>query len=254
MKKGTTARPARPSGRFTLVELLVVIGVIGLLASMLFPALQHARNRARAVRCRANLHECAVAMTAYLGDNNHAFWPYVQYNTPETGVKCYFWGTATRPVDPSASPLMPYLSNMLDTLWCPELPWNSYVPQGSVNEPTTCFGYNAYYLHPNFFDPAKPTRRVTEIPDPAQLFVLNDAAMSWAPAGVPILQNSTYLEPVNGNWVQMPTTHFRHPGNATHALCADGHTGVYKAAAGDIMRADQMLGFVGDRNEPHYAQ
>lgn len=47
---------------FTLVELLVSIATIAMLAGLLFPAVQAARESARAAQCRNNLHEYAVDM------------------------------------------------------------------------------------------------------------------------------------------------------------------------------------------------
>ena len=47
---------------FSLVELLVVIAVLGMLAGLLFPAVQAARTAAREAQCRHNLHEFGVDM------------------------------------------------------------------------------------------------------------------------------------------------------------------------------------------------
>jgi prepilin-type N-terminal cleavage/methylation domain-containing protein len=54
---------------FTLIELLVVIAVIGLLAALILPALQHALERGRAARCLSNLHQIHLALTMYADDN-----------------------------------------------------------------------------------------------------------------------------------------------------------------------------------------
>jgi prepilin-type N-terminal cleavage/methylation domain-containing protein/prepilin-type processing-associated H-X9-DG protein len=58
---------------FTLVELLVVIGIIAILIAILLPALQRARESARQVQCMSNVRQVAYAFFMYTGENGGWF-------------------------------------------------------------------------------------------------------------------------------------------------------------------------------------
>jgi prepilin-type N-terminal cleavage/methylation domain-containing protein/prepilin-type processing-associated H-X9-DG protein len=81
---------------FTLIELLVVIGIIALLAAILFPVFARARDQARKTACLSNLRQIGVAASLYTSDYDGGY--------PNTGDPYLWVGKRFR------WPIMPYLA------------------------------------------------------------------------------------------------------------------------------------------------
>lgn len=73
---------------FTLVELLVVIGIIALLIAILLPSLNKARQSANSLACKSNLRQVGVAMAQYTNDND-LFLP--SWDDGDAGFGPKFW-------------------------------------------------------------------------------------------------------------------------------------------------------------------
>jgi prepilin-type N-terminal cleavage/methylation domain-containing protein/prepilin-type processing-associated H-X9-DG protein len=70
---------------FTLIELLVVIAIIGILAAMLLPALNTARERARCALCVGNLRQLGTAISMYVDDHSDYYPPSWIQNGTDSG-------------------------------------------------------------------------------------------------------------------------------------------------------------------------
>jgi prepilin-type N-terminal cleavage/methylation domain-containing protein/prepilin-type processing-associated H-X9-DG protein len=73
---------ALPSAAFTLMELMVVIGIIGVLAALLLPALSLAKAHARSTTCKSRLRQMGVALQLYVQENQSRYPLFASKSTP----------------------------------------------------------------------------------------------------------------------------------------------------------------------------
>src|SRR3954451_7302010 len=98
---------------FSLVELLVVIGIIGILLAILLPLTAKARQSAKVVQCGSNLHQIGAGLTRYFNDFRHL--PVrtgtLEFSNPH--VFCF------RALTPSVGDLMEKYIGPRQVLYCP---------------------------------------------------------------------------------------------------------------------------------------
>ena len=119
IKRMSKLQPSRNNG-FSLVELLVVVAILAVLASILIPNGQRVGQEARLAQCASNQRQISSATKLYLADNKNI---YMDHR--------YLWGVQNPPWDPDRSPkghtwvdaIYPYLAR--DIYHCPDFPSNT---------------------------------------------------------------------------------------------------------------------------------
>ena len=119
-------RRVRAIAAFTLVELLVVIGIIALLISILMPALQRARDAAMNVACMSNLRQHGIAIANYVVDHNNYF---PSFNSTNGWEYMHYWNVMKETYLP--------IGNEVDTT------------TNQINLGLICPGWRAHFTGPN---------------------------------------------------------------------------------------------------------
>ena len=220
---------------FTLIELLVVIAIIAILAAMLLPALNSARNRAKSSTCISNLSQIGALTNLYIGDND-SYFPHGEVRLAGVGT-CGSFATLLSTYRMSGTALEIYQNQVpldkepdyerkrgyFELFICPV---ESADSKGVIrnwiysdNGQNKCRVYNYSYNDSLFgrydYDStANPTRRSTVVRNPARSATLFDG------------KSKTY-KVINSSNIQFNASdcaiEYRHPKSNCNTLFVDGH-------------------------------
>jgi prepilin-type N-terminal cleavage/methylation domain-containing protein/prepilin-type processing-associated H-X9-DG protein len=163
---------------FTLIELLVVLGIIALLAALIFPVFAQAREKARQATCTNNLRQIGMGVMQYMHDYDGMIFPQDSANgiaPPPAIYTCWWFHTDGVSENFSESYLGPYVKEQ-SLLNCPSIPLE-------VNDAIyPAYGINhwIWYPHRPYYNTEQPGDRrpitFSDIEMPGETLLFGDAA------------------------------------------------------------------------------
>lgn len=210
---------------FTLVELLVVIGVLAALTGLLLPALRVAREQARSTQCLSNLRQMAVAATSYATTHRGLFPPALSAAQISNGrATVANWDfTTERLMATGATTVRPGVLWQGETIQqihqCPSFDGRS----NTLADPYTGYNYNTSYIGRGAGEvPLSTPARLLQIKNPSATVMFGDGQMSsgankFMRAPFPDAQSDSSTSTRSGG-----TQGFRHRGK-TNVSYVDGH-------------------------------
>ena len=189
---------------FTLIELLVVIAIIAILAAMLLPALNRARESARRIACLSQLKTMASATLMYADQNGERIPPGLRYNSWSAGN--FWWSVLIQTVN-SKAPSRNYdtaMTGYYKIFVCP-------TEKSPTGKDLPNFRYTHYGVNYRFVHYSAPVRKMTTASKPSEVVMQMDSN---------VRDNYVIKEDKNSTSTGPSQRHIRNRSNTSYL---DGH-------------------------------